>query len=264
MEIVRNGELWASNLRYMNDSTEFAFVLDIIRNRVGYLWEQSEDENESKALHQLLRTISESKEMDAYVISFSERRDDLSQWRGYCPPGLGVCIGFKSSVLHEIAFPTPKRRKTSLDAGISQFGKVIYLDKNSGESFDGMIKRVLSKDLESLASMEQTSVLYSIMTGFAPFYKSNTFEDEAEWRLQLGHSFKANKPTKIGFRIGKSTLIPYAVLDISAAGGEYISEVIVGPSPNLDLTVEAVKEFLASEGRPQISVVGTDVPYRHW
>jgi len=29
-----------------------------------------------------------------FVSFFSESADKLSQWRGYCPSGSGICIGF--------------------------------------------------------------------------------------------------------------------------------------------------------------------------
>lgn len=60
-DILENDCFWASNIRFSNDSTEVKLLNDDIH--------------------------------DDYVVCFCERKDQLSQWRGYCFEG-GASIGF--------------------------------------------------------------------------------------------------------------------------------------------------------------------------
>jgi hypothetical protein len=43
----------------------------------------------------------------------------------------------------------------------------------------------------------------------------------------------------------------------------FISEVIVGPSPNIDLSVEAVQQMMDGKMK-NVVVRPSEIPYRHW
>ena len=50
----------------------------------------------------LRKSISSLKEdSEIFIASFSEEFDLLSQWRGYCPPNDGICIGFDKEIIKE-------------------------------------------------------------------------------------------------------------------------------------------------------------------
>jgi hypothetical protein len=52
-----------------------------------------------QAWGQLSKEISSLKDAPVYIASFSEHKDVLSQWRGYCGKGNGYSIGFMPPVL---------------------------------------------------------------------------------------------------------------------------------------------------------------------
>jgi Protein of unknown function (DUF2971) len=144
-KIVDNGELWASNVNYMNDSTEYAYAQNIIRDRLCFL-SMSNDLSQSE--RDTLKCVGDwmSRQNfypDAFVTCFSELRDDLSQWRGYSPPGLGVCIGFYSSHLKAMIQTKEQPPQTSL----SSLGKVIYASPEEGLNFDDYLKSMLGKEV---------------------------------------------------------------------------------------------------------------------
>jgi hypothetical protein len=105
----------------------------------------------------------------------------------------------------------------------------------------------------------------------SPFIKHDAFQDEAEWRKLISRGFLL-MPGQL-FRQGRSTLVPYVelMLDAKTENGTsvpqdtyFIDEVIVGPTPSPELTVEAVETLFASEGHPEVKVSKSDIPYRSW
>jgi hypothetical protein len=75
------------------------------------------------------------------------------------------------------------------------------------------------------------------------------------------------------FRTGKSTLIPFIeiMLDVMREGAQcvtrkdyFIDEVVIGPTPTPELTVEAISSLFYSEGHPEVVVRTSSIPYRDW
>jgi hypothetical protein len=72
------------------------------------------------------------------------------------------------------------------------------------------------------------------------------------------------------FRPGKSTLIPYveAVLNRGIAGKSLapyvIRRVVVGPTPNMSITLAAIRSLFDSIGHPEVKVEPSKIPFRHW
>jgi hypothetical protein len=192
---------------------------------------------------------------NVFITCFSESKDDLSQWRGYAPEGCGVCIGFSSSALQKAAqteaIPASEKRHNT----VSFLTNVIYVDKDSGPTFDLIIEDMLNERPE-------TSPKPSTMLALsAPFYKNSSFQDEREWRI-VTRSVLSNL-SQIQYRVGKSTLVPYLELNLKSCEEDFISEVIVGPSPNIDLSVEALQQMMDG-GMKNVVVTPSDIPYRHW
>jgi hypothetical protein len=85
--ILESRKLWASDARCLNDSTEVDLGVQL----------GSEIAKETRLFSDLaIGDIFEAtfQSCAAFIISFSELRDDLSQWRGYGADGRGYCLGF--------------------------------------------------------------------------------------------------------------------------------------------------------------------------
>ena len=97
--IVEKRQLWATNIRYLNDVSERQHCLSMIRQRVEATISNSQLATE--LLDQSLENEDASKSFNdlPFVTSFSADRDSLSQWRSYCPNGNGVCVGFRTDSL---------------------------------------------------------------------------------------------------------------------------------------------------------------------
>jgi hypothetical protein len=93
--ILNSGSLWATNLRFMNDSRELdharQLMIDVLHDA------------RTRATAPGQRTVIDAIETnlttltgypDFYSVSFSSDGDLLSQWRGYGSAGGGYAIGF--------------------------------------------------------------------------------------------------------------------------------------------------------------------------
>jgi hypothetical protein len=105
--IIRSGNLWATHIRYLNDSQEF---IDSLRHLKSFIEEF--DEELHGHLDKFLRSAVHlfSVNPGAYVLSFTDDSaartndapgDRLSQWRAYCSGGNGFSLGFDPRLIDE-------------------------------------------------------------------------------------------------------------------------------------------------------------------
>jgi hypothetical protein len=264
MKILDSGSIWASHIRYLNDSSEYDHMVHTIDNRVCELRSEVmsqviEDPTRCAALTSVHRILKAGISRVTYVSSFSAKKDDLSQWRGYCPPGQGVSIGFYSRAIK--AAINPATHHPHVNPG--QLGEVIYLKSDEGRSFDKWIESACEAPQEDMA-VTNTDILRITISLAAAFYKDLSFKEEEEWRVILERNSLGGRPSKIHFRLGKSTLIPYQEITLGTQPHEFIKEIVVGPSPNLSLSSDAVRHLLRERRASAIEVYETDVPFRHW
>ena len=94
--ILSTKTLWATRIQYLNDSTEFAYALGLLKNSVYLLRLNAHPESKfAIALDAIYKALESLSGIHIHVGCFSEKSDDLSQWRGYCPDGIGYSIGFE-------------------------------------------------------------------------------------------------------------------------------------------------------------------------
>ena len=99
--IINSKSIWASHSEYLNDSSEYRHALDFAKGYAGKI--HMEDDYLSGFAWVLNKALRNMQDSHIYVSSFSEVPDLLSQWRGYCPKGEGVCIGFKQEILEQFS-----------------------------------------------------------------------------------------------------------------------------------------------------------------
>jgi Protein of unknown function (DUF2971) len=252
--IIQSKSVWATNIFYLNDSSEYRHVLSAIAKRIETRLEKISDAKQQADLRQLLMIVSNEPYAPIYVASFSSHPDDLSQWRGYCPPGLGVCIGFDSAEM-----------KAAIEKERGTLGSVIYFADENGESFDPLIDSVINGLPHTRLKLPKPIATGIDVSFAAPFYKNESFKSECEWRICIGRYLDIRQSVgKVNFRVGKSTLVPYKEIHFGEDNKGFISSLLIGPSPSLTLSVNAVKELLKSEGMDHVPVSGSTVPFRHW
>jgi hypothetical protein len=234
--ILKDGKLRMTNILYLNDSSEYSHFFDL------FLKKHKLDFN----VEGLLQSIKTGP--DYFVFSLSEKKDDLSQWRGYCSPTGGYCIEFDYTKLSSII----KESKGY------KLEKILYSMEEKEEKFksiaNGLSVEHDSKDIQKLIIR---------MSRVAPYIKDKAFDNEAEWRI-IGDWWELES-NDIKFTEGKSMIMPFIeglFLDDSFLP---LSKIIVGPTPHKELSKKAVEALLNnSKCVKNVEVEYSKIPYRSW
>jgi len=256
--IVDNTELWATKINYMNDSTEFYTALQMAEERLCTREFDFKDTLSPPAtltsrkrtainIWKVFERISSGG--NVCVICFCIDDDLFSQWRGYASGSVGYSIGFKSALLKAYA----------LKAGIT-LAKCVYDEETQAQIVAELCDYYLQE------SILNSYGLGDIIKGFAKslracgaLFKSSSFVEEKEWRL-------VSSPIPMEqsrFRVGKSFVLPYGVLDIGQGENSRIANVRVGPCPHMELSISSAGLLLLHNGiSPRVGP--SSVPFRDW
>lgn len=288
MKILTSGRIWATSINYLNDSSEGEHFLSMVRRRLPDLL----------AEHQLGETVltkvggsARPVEGRPFIASFSAEGDSLPQWRSYCSQGNGVAIGFRVSCLALARFA---RNEGKPRRGV-QLRSVEYMaDDVPASPVDDSIAHIVREADRVLAlanglfgvdfKLTREDLFGMFAESEACRRKHVSFAAEREYRLIVDHLYTSVEDLE--FRSVRSALVPYVELSIpersvlkmdnqeaelngefGIRGGyhklDFVAKVVVGPTPNMDLTVEAVKAFFRKFGLA-VRVVPSRIPFRAW
>jgi len=253
--IVRHKALWATKIHYLNDGRELSHAVSLAR---GVAIDRLSTEPSRKA-RRLLRAIIERldllTDLNVFVCSFSVRRDQLSQWRGYTRPSDGFSLGIKTKHLETIARSRNWRLLNCIYGAAEQ--KALLSTTINAEILS--MTSAAAKHRVDMAAYVERAV--NGIVGWAPYMKHPSFSEEDEWRLVS----PVIEPALCRVRRGRHALIPYVEFDLSdKSGNAGVSGVVVGPTPYPDLSISSVRTLLAMGGMPKAWVVGTRSTYREW
>ena len=276
--------LWASNIRYLSDSTEYLHAVRVALSIVQNMENVTQQEREFFDYllgHSQVGAWIRSRQFGAqyYVVSLTKRPDLLSQWRTYAPKS-GYCIGWRVDVLERAA-------------KLNDFALMTCLYKPEEQRV--MVKPVVEGALQRWrenpcalnfsgpfwAPREETAITaytqlikhtYDFDAHFgqvATVCKHESFEEEAEWRL-VCHDSPIKRIQPVRFREGRSVLIPFVEfsLEFESMGigqVEAQTRIICGPSPESDLAQNSAMNLFATNawyGGTWSSQ--SQVPYRDW
>ena len=223
--IIKNKQLWASHILYQNDYSEFNLALNILRETI----------DSNKKILQLYLVDVDTLFEDStkwlnksfYVVSLSEEKDILSQWRGYANSMPGFCIGFRRNYLVEL-----KEHNNKII-----IAKCIY-DTAQQNTF---MLELLIDSVKELGTMPEnrSSTLSSQIAlrilNYAPLFKHKKFEEENEWRIIIPKVYEKNDSFDI--RVGRSYFVPYYKLDFKEE--KAIGDVIIGPCPDKKMAYDS-------------------------
>lgn len=268
--IVSRKQLWASNINYQNDTSEFRHGEELFWRTVEKR-RPSARPQQKKFFQDLKRGPFIFEASEFFITSFTEAGDLLSQWRGYTPNGIGFSIGFAADIfLQPNLGPDSNVDFTLL--------KCIYDESEQVSMAENWLEECLSKWANHIKPSTQKAkigesrtfsiyppLLFRIGLSFlSPIFKSPAFSEEKEWRL-IG---TCRKPDKMKFRQGASMITPYLEVDIAESakrlGVPPIASVTVGPCPNQELSSRSVQLLLESSGITESQVTQSRVSYRGW
>ncbi len=285
--IAKDKAIWATDYRYLNDSAEVEFFLDVVDSEIGKRFiagqkgaghqpqgdntdtsgsldqQQSYVQNQrrveealqkQRVLEEFRRWLRAKKINDGSVLvaSFIEDGDLLSQWRGYSDFGKGVSISFD-----------PTELITSASGASAQIGECIYEAEKVARIAADIIDAVLKLADQANSSAEFDKLFDEIQTDLfktAALIKHPKFAEEREWRLVLAVRLATSLGMK--FREGATYLIPYVHFPLPPDGhGVKIQQVFVGPTATPELSRASMDHYLRSLGLTA-NVHRSSIPYR--
>jgi Protein of unknown function (DUF2971) len=258
IRIVENNQLWASDLNVVNDPAELTHV----RERLFELCTNASQglsplslgnpgvsRFASSVLSYLQRTTHPHWNIgtSAFAVSFCQKRDLLSQWRGYGLQGNGICIGFSADAL----------KTCFADATLVQ---VSYRTSELDEFLEDLFTEAFH--LGGAPASERQIIaanLYHLVEGLirnSHRFKLPAFRDEAETRLvSIKHRslprLDREVPWEIKVRVKGDRLVPYVILK-PKEGRLPVREVMTGPAFKSASSVYALEGLLDSFGHPNV------------
>jgi hypothetical protein len=281
MKIAKDASIWATSISYLNDTSEGQHFLQLVRDRIPR-YGQLHTLEDKDIFAEFLKASDRGFESRPFVASFSQEGDSLSQWRSYCPNGNGVSIGFRVDCLKR-AF-VERGPDNDLLPEVT-FKAIDYLDASSFRSLDSAIDAAIREstsesrenlDVEGHPIRTPAEYFEIWIEQSAGFKKHPSFSNEFEYRLLVNGTLW--NQLYFEFRPTRSTLVPYIPIHIPrvpqrsplkgmlppfSGHWDFIDRVVIGPTPNKDLSLAAVAAFFYKQ-KMTVEVVSSDIPYRDW
>jgi hypothetical protein len=264
LAILETKNLRGTHIQFLNDSSEFHHALEMIATSLTERIAQTDSRNTI----QLLTTLARGLKIitpNTFVISFSEKRDLLSQWRGYCPNG-GYNIEFSSDSLSQLANKNEYRfvrceydklkQKYLVDALVEaaieyypsfvpDWGHTSPVELNSQEKFDLFAAGWFWNKTQLLASA----------------IKNDSFIEESEWRLIGGLK---GKKIADGYRTKGCLIVPYKNFDLTLKQGleEVVTGATISPMSNPLLAEHSLWRVWHASNRSVFHIRPSTIPYR--
>ncbi|MDZ4054560.1 MAG: DUF2971 domain-containing protein [Phenylobacterium sp.] len=260
MGIVETKTIWASEVKYLNDAEELTHLATWVRGEIALRLNKAV-EPAATIMRQFEGWTRErlTNGHMLFVAAFTEKGNLLSQWRGYCPFGKGVSVGFSPEKILAIAS----------GAGFS-LGRCVYdsttHEKIVAQILDGVVEEATRQGPSPRKHPSQSyyhvfEELESTILRIGALVKNKAFEEEAEWRL-VSPIIENYVDAPIKYREGASMLIPY--MEVQARfgeDGEDLRHVYVGPTPTPNLSMVSVSRYLRRHVRVS-EVRNSQSPYR--
>jgi hypothetical protein len=281
--IVKGKSVWATDIRYLNDTAEFRYAVDIAITHLAAM--SQEGKLPQPFVDQVTGYLKRPEGFYVFVFCLSAKRDLLSQWRAYGHGSDGFCIGFRAQDLRNAAAQqrfdlerciydveeqkalmarTIDSRKTQLFRDADMFDiphKGLTPPYHPRRGADPSAAEII-RNHAYLSAQE--------LFGVAPTIKHPSFQEEEEWRLVWSPGWSEYERAIVKHRPSRTMLIPYrefklSVVDdlgMSVDDDCGISEVIVGPTPYVELSIDSLKGFLKAQKLTACNVDKSGIPYR--
>lgn len=232
LSILRNSEIWLSELTLSNDSMEGAWSQELLLKECQNLGMPEEKISRIRNGTNFYRGI-----FSTFGFCMSTHSDVLSQWRGYAANGGGVAIGFDHESLEKICHGTDPRLEIR---EISYCGyESTPHDQSTHDEIFEKFRTSINKKFEE--NIESTDIYEYIYDKYAFILKNPAFKEEGEFRIlcsidMLGSSYSRAENSMVyiinpalNFRARGDHIVPYLRLPIPDDKKGCIKEIILGP-----------------------------------
>jgi hypothetical protein len=252
--ILTTTSFWASVIGFMNDLSETSHAVDVVVKRLRSRFEGQYCPLAPEVIAHMEHVLDLFSGRTC-LISFSEKFDDLSQWRAYSPSGQApISLGFERDAIGAHV----ESEGGTLDACI--YDDSLKEAKLAGiadqVSWDGNPKYL--KPLGKTISRAQQQFLQ-----IASFVKHSAFAGECEWRSVF--PIQRGVVDGWGFHQSMGVPTPHKVVPWKDPLGKLLGlrHVLVGPHPHQEKVMTSVDWLLRSYQNPVV-VCNSKIPYRNW
>jgi len=265
VDIVTEKKIRATNIFYMSDSSELRFGMSRIRQQCETILGSGTLSAIDREIVRQLDAWLESRFEEypqIFVACFTEKANDLNQWRSYTPAKLGVCIGFDGAPITDRAMGAKWL-----------FVDCIYDAERQGAFATAIITASL-KNCKKIGADADRSPQQSYFSVFdrhaervlhvAARLKHAAYSDEKEWRLLSPH-IPHVRDARVKYRTGDSMLVPFVEIEVSGGHDEPLDilEIYVGPTPHVALARQSIAALVSGKVKRQL-VIDSGIPYRIW
>ena len=262
--ISHSKNIWATDIRFLNDKKELQHILDITHSILDDFYKVDDNPKKIKEINYdfiegLRINLVREWRPEVYVASFTENGDILSQWRGYCPNG-GFSIGFHYDMLSQIAIKHDSFLVPCVYDFKSQKQMIEELLVSCNKKYVEAIKDDNQKNIDELANSISNEFLIALFA-LAPMFKHKSFKEEREWRIVSSRFYGVKQEIK--FRANESNIIPYIEISLCQSEEDInFKEIFVGPASSNQFSIEAVLRLLEKNRIPEHSIMLSCAPYR--
>jgi hypothetical protein len=283
--IVEKQELWATDVRFLNDMEEFdAGLKTAIEMSKQASTVSGEDGRKTiDYFERLLRfSFSEQpvysvsltgplKKGETLFASIDDPGDRLNMWRSYSGRGFTYSIGLSRDGvttntegldLHECSY-LQETKEEYLTEVINRYGDVL----NSCN--EKRIEKVKNGGSARVAMDEMNNDLTALLGEILPDLKAQVaackhegFWEEREWRLTV-----APPPDdgSVFYTSGRFGITPRVRLKLRGPDGLLpIKRIVVGPCPHKAEAMESLRGLLIHNGYSHMELSSSKIPYRNW
>jgi hypothetical protein len=264
--ILQSCSIYASHVHYLNDRSEGKHAIEFARGVLSAPAGEAAFGVTGEQLKRYGLFFFESADKlwseDAYVTSFCEAGDLLSQWRGYAMGGFAILFSpLYTDGDHQFHLRNREMWKTTIQ-------KVIYSDdekKNTLlQTLAAGIKAEQKTDDKTFKNKLTTVTSIQLQT-WIHTVKHSSFESEREWRI-ISYVAPNAKPLRAGdgflTRVAGGQLVPSIKLTPEEGKLLPVLGVKCGPNESRLLTEHAVRLLLSSQGYPAGAVSTSNIPFR--
>ena len=294
-EIVKNKTLLLSGVQSLNDMEEATYSVQDFEKDFETLYESRKYDFINYLYEKAFLSKKEdfeklaTPEIEPFVFSLSEKKDNLAHWDRYADVRKGVCIGFDISKLLEISF---------VAMGFIQINQIIY---NKNQRLNHLLQtikdKVFSKPRFRIVPEIPQDLFYKDM-GYTLisdcykqmkyFVKKDLWADEGEIRIayedtltkdtlsmipylqavykdfpfpNMNEIFKQSGLDVLEFKLINNIIRPCRFLDVSSTWEKgLITEVMLGPK--CEQNKKDLKLFLNSNGLKDVSITESKIKIR--
>lgn len=266
--ILTDKEIWFSNTKFLNDSSENNYIYSLFPRYYDTYKECLLERNFFDTINSIAEQYL-SRDFccidgnrlwaeNIFVASFSKDDDNLTLWNYYAKNP--ECLGYNITFYNQPFDMNPPYFKYI-------YGEVIYSENEQKNLLKNIIikyNEVYSNNkdiIENDKNIKDNFIFHfiNIIELYNIFFKHPKYENEKEYRWAL---YNICNYAGLGphYRIHKGIFIPYIKIPFEK---DMVIQVGVGPSGNKDLLRKSVDLFINSAGFPHIHSWASKIPLRY-